>query len=150
MKCMSKELYSILPQRLRPQIQQRDCDALEEIRLRWNSPVVLKIKGAYQTLDLPVTQEDLSFVIHTASRYSPWNAESMAFGYLTAPGGHRIGVCGQVVTEGGRIKGIRTVSSLCIRVCREIENAGNQVDLRDSLLIVGPPGSGKTTCSGPW
>lgn len=45
----------------------------------------------------------------------------------------------------GKLQGIRNPSSLCIRVAKEIPGVGEKVDLRDSLLIIGPPGSGKTT-----
>ena len=145
MKCMSKELLSILPQRVRSALGQEDPVRLEEIRMGLNRPVILKTSDGVKGLDVMADQSDLSFVINTASRYSPWNAETMARGYLTAPGGHRIGVCGEAVTQEGRVKGIRTLTSLCIRVAKDVEGVAVGADLRESLLIIGPPGSGKTT-----
>ena len=52
-----------------------------------------------------VSQDDLNFVVNAASRYSPWAAASISKGFLTAPGGHRIGLCGEVVSRDGEVGG---------------------------------------------
>ena len=70
----------------------------------------------------------------------------MARGYITAPGGHRIGLGGEVVVNQGQITGLREVYSLCIRVARDVGGIGRAyAGLSGSVLIVGPPGAGKTT-----
>lgn len=145
MKCMSNELWMILPPRVRSQIPKEELLHIQEIRFRIGKPVCLKNQAGLKWLDITASPDDLSFVINTASRYSPWNAVTSAKGYLTAPGGHRIGICGEAVIEKRHIHGIRSPTSLCIRVAKEIASIGQRVDLRDSLLILGPPGSGKTT-----
>ena len=78
-----------------------------------------------------LTEEELRFVLNAASGYSPWTAESLREGYLTAPGGHRIGVCG----DGGE------VSSLCIRVARDVLGIAAGLPTDRSLLLLGPPGT---------
>ena len=84
--------------------------------------------------------------INAASRYSPWAAATTAQGYLTAPGGHRIGLCGEVVCKDGIVTGIREISSLCIRVARDFPGiAKRAADATGSILILGAPGWGKTT-----
>ena len=145
MKCMSNELYCILPPRLRSRIASDELPALQEIRLRIDKPVSIRTDTGIKPLDTSVTKDDLSFVINAASHYSPWNAVTAAKGYLTAPGGHRIGICGDVVVNNGQVQGIRTPTSICIRVAKDFPGIGRAVDLRDSILILGPPGSGKTT-----
>lgn len=145
MKCMTNELYCILPQKLRCAIGKDELPKLQEIRLRVDKPVALVTDAGTKWLELIAAAEDLAFVINAASRYSPWNAVTSASGFLTAPGGHRIGICGDVVTGKGNVQGIRTPTSLCIRVAKELPGIGRTVDLRDSVLIIGPPGSGKTT-----
>lgn len=145
MKCMSNELFCILPQKLRGAIQKELLPELQEIRLRVGRPVSLVTGKGVQLLEITAAPEDLAFVINTASRYSPWNAVTVGKGFLTAPGGHRIGICGDAVIDKGRVQGIRTPTSLCIRVAKEFPGIGQAVDLRDSVLIIGPPGSGKTT-----
>lgn len=73
-------------------------------------------------------------------------------GYLSVPGGIRVGVAGTAVTESGRIRTVRDVTSLCLRLprrvagcaaalCQRMLAAGHPVN----TLVVGPPSSGKTT-----
>lgn len=145
MKCMSKELMSILPNSIRESVKRMELTDIQEIRLKIGCQGQIRDGKENKLLPHWVLPEDLSFVINTASRYSPWNSGSAAKGYLTAPGGHRIGICGEGILDKGCVQGIRNPSSLCIRVAKEIQGAGESVDLRDSLLIIGPPGSGKTT-----
>lgn len=145
MKCMSKELTGILPIAIREYVKGMDLSQIMEIRLKVGCPVLVRQRKEEKTLSHRVLQEDLSFVINAASRYSPWNCISAAKGYLTAPGGHRIGICGEGILDRGMVQGIRNPSSVCIRVAKEIPGVAANVDLRDSLLIIGPPGSGKTT-----
>lgn len=130
------QLLAILPQRLR-----QECyDDVSEVRLRLGKTPRLVNGSRWRDLDGAVTEEELRFVLNAASGYSPWTAGSLADGYLTAPGGHRIGVCGD-----GTPEGIRTPNSLCIRVARDVRDIAAGLPLDGNLLILGPPGSGKTT-----
>lgn len=130
------QLLSILPQRLRSE----QYEDVSEIRLRLGKPTRLMTAGGWRDLPGDVQERDLSFVINAASRYSPWTAGSIRDGYLTAPGGHRIGICGE-----GTGEGITAVTSLCIRVARDVRGIAAGLPRDQSLLILGPPGSGKTT-----
>lgn len=125
------QLLAILPQRLRME----RYEAVSEVRLRLGQRPRLVTVGGWKDLDGPVTMDELRFVLNAASGYSPWTAESLREGYLTAPGGHRIGVCG----DGPE------ASSLCIRVARDVLGIATGLPPDQSLLILGPPGSGKTT-----
>ena len=146
MRCAWKELLEILPQRLRREVDQQGIDGLQELRLRFHAPPELVLQGESRWLQGNITREELSFVVNAASRYSPWAAESMSQGFLTAPGGHRIGICGQAVYKEGRVSGMREITSLCIRVARDFPELGDRLKgLRCSVLILGAPGWGKTT-----
>jgi stage III sporulation protein AA len=92
-----------------------------------------------------VTEEDMKFCINAASGYSPWAAATVGKGYLTAAGGHRIGLCGEAVIKDGHLETIRRLRSLCIRVARDFPGIGRTIPVANSLLIIGPPGWGKTT-----
>ena len=146
MRCAWKELLEILPQRLRREVDQQGRDGLQELRLRFHAPPELVLQGESRWLQGNITREELSFVVNAASRYSPWAAESMSQGFLTAPGGHRIGICGQAVYKEGRVSGMREITSLCIRVARDFPELGDRLKgLCCSVLILGAPGWGKTT-----
>lgn len=146
MTCAWKELLAILPPWLAQEVDKFKGDCLQEIRLRQGQPPQLILKEHSLWLGRSVTAEDLSFCVNTASRYSPWAAQTTARGYLTAHGGHRIGLCGVAVVQNGTMTAIRTVRSLCIRVARDFPGiAEKYAGCTHSILIIGQPGSGKTT-----
>ena len=146
MICAWKELLAILPCWLAQEVDKAHRDSLQELRLRLGQPPQLIRKGGSVWLNRQITADDLNFCMNTASRYSPWAARTVSQGYLTAPGGHRIGLCGDAVIQNGIMTTIRTPRSLCIRVARDFPGcAAGYSGLQGSVLIIGPPGSGKTT-----
>lgn len=146
MRCAWEKLLGILPVRFREEVDRLGRETLQEFRLRLGIPPELVCRDGRKWLRPLVTRDDLSYCMNAASRYSPWNASSVANGYLTAPGGHRLGICGNAVVRDGQAVTIRVVTSLCIRVAREFPGiAGGLESLTGSVLILGPPGSGKTT-----
>ena len=146
MKCAWEELISILPNRIRTDVQRYASKDGQEIRLRLGEVPLIRCRSDVIRLPTVVNREELDFVINAASRYSPWAAETMAKGYLTAPGGHRIGICGEVIVINGIVKGFRSISSLNIRIARDFPGIAKPFAQESgNLLLIGPPGSGKTT-----
>ena len=96
---------------------------------------------------------DLSLVVEIATRASAHTAmERMRSGFFTVPGGHRIGICGSAVVKEGAVFNLRQLSSLAIRIARQVPGAAASVADRlwegnrfQSTLILSPPGGGKTT-----
>lgn len=145
MKCQWQKLLDILPMWLRQDVDALREEAVEELRLRLGYPPGIVMGDSVHRPERIVTAEDILCVVNLASRYSPWNAQSLARGYLTAPGGHRIGVCGEAVVKNGGMTGLREIRSLNIRIARQIPGISRGLDLSGSLLIIGAPGWGKTT-----
>lgn len=145
MRCQWQALMSILPTWLSREMKPLEKEPVQEIRLRLHAPPELVISGTSRWLGQNVTHEDIHFCINTASRYSPWAAATAAKGYITAPGGHRIGLCGEAVMKDGSMAGIREPTSLNIRVARDIPGIASGIRFTGNLLIIGAPGWGKTT-----
>lgn len=146
MRCAWQELLAILPPWCRSEVDGLGRDTLQELRLRMDLPPELIRSNGNVKLKRSVSTEDLNYIVNTASRYSPWSAATVAQGYITAPGGHRIGLCGQAVLQGNDMTGLRQVTSLCIRVARDFPGISNKLHCgTGSVLIIGSPGSGKTT-----
>lgn len=145
MRCAWKELLSILPPWIATDVDELGREDLQELRLRVGKPPQLILGGRDYCLKRNVTADDLHFCVNTASRYSPWAMSTASKGYLTAPGGHRMGLCGEAVVKQGRVEGIKNITSICIRVARDFPGIGERVPNTGSLLILGAPGWGKTT-----
>lgn len=146
MNCAWQELLRILPEWLRRDVDELGKDTLQEIRIRYDQNPVLRCHGAEHRLKRTVCKEDIHFIINTASRYSPWSAATAAQGFITAPGGHRIGICGETVIQNGEMTGVRHPTSLCIRIARDFPGIAMRAgQVSGSVLIIGPPGAGKTT-----
>lgn len=126
----------------------------EELRLRAGRPLYWCAGGVeHEIAGEPIRTEELRDTLARASRWSVHTYEDpIRQGYLPLAGGHRLGVCGTVSMESGRPTGVRTVSSLCLRIARAVPGAaaaclediqnGEQVH---GTLILSPPGGGKTT-----
>lgn len=136
MKWNEQQLLSILPQRLR----REDFRDVRELRLRLGQRPRLVTGQGFREPEGAVSDEELRFIVNAASRYSPWSAQSIAEGYLTAPGGHRLGLCGQ-----GAGQTLREITSICLRVARDYAGIAAGLPMEGNLLILGAPGSGKTT-----
>ncbi len=146
MICAWNELLNILPLHLRQEVDRLGKNAALEIRLRLQKQAYLVFSDKTLPIGRQVCTDDLNFVVNSACKYSPWTAASASSGYITAPGGHRIGICGDVVLKEGNMAGFRSIRSLNIRVARDFPGiASPLIYLRGNVLIIGRPGSGKTT-----
>ncbi len=146
MICAWQEFLNIVPPSVKEQVDKRGRSELNELRFRSNQAVEMVLSTRSIWLDKIATVNDLSYCINAASNYSPWAAETISDGYITAHGGHRVGICGIVSVHTKQVLSIRTPLSLCLRVARDFPGLAADRDLMNgSVLIIGKPGSGKTT-----
>ena len=145
MRCAWQTFLAMVPPRFQQAVDGYGKQTLQELRLRIGQPPVLKRGDGQLRLKEAVSPEDISFCVNAASHYSPWTASTMGQGYVMCPGGHRLGICGDAVTENGRMRGIRHPTSVCLRVARDFPGIAGQARVHGSTLIIGSPGSGKTT-----
>lgn len=146
MRCAWQEYISILPPWMRQAVDELGKNTLLELRLRIDHPPELVTLTGSMYLDRRISRDDLCYVVNAASQYSPWAAETVSRCYITSNGGHRIGLCGEAIVKNGEMVGIRSPTSLCIRVARDYPGIAKSIPKdRGSILIIGKPGSGKTT-----
>lgn len=76
--------------------------------------------------------------------------EEIREGYISLNSGCRVGVCGTAAVEKAGVKSVREITSLVFRIPREKLGCADKLflsgsPLRQGVLVVGPPSSGKTT-----
>nr|WP_202128738.1 stage III sporulation protein AA [Paenibacillus dendrobii] len=140
---------------------------LEEIRIREGRPLEVNESGGYHfvtgqgllTLEKDkafwTEREDSRRFLDLISNHSLYTLEEeLRKGFITVPGGHRIGLAGRTVLSGGRVEHIRDISGFNVRIAREIQGAANELipylyDEKERrmkhTLILSPPQHGKTT-----
>ena len=85
-----------------------------------------------------------------AGRFTEYVSE-LARGFVTLPGGHRAGICGEAALDKSGSRTVRYISSVNLRVASEHIGCSREITaalFHDGLcgaLIAGPPCSGKTT-----
>ncbi len=145
MICQWSNVLNVLPVWMRHSVDELGRVGLQELRLRLGQQPELCMESKSHNLTQRICAEDLKFTLNSASRYSPWACATAAKGYITIAGGHRIGICGDMVVKQGTSMAVRWLSSLCIRISRDFPGISRRIKNTGSILIVGAPGSGKTS-----
>lgn len=138
---------------------------LREIRLRTGRPLI----GVFASGDhylapagtpvndpelaYRVSPEDAEAFLHAITRSSVYALErEFRQGFLTLPGGHRVGLSGQALMEGESLRSLRHVGGFNVRIARQVRGAADLLLPRivephgvAHTLVVSPPGCGKTT-----
>ena len=151
----SEEMIKLLPSGLREVLQKMNLDVagLQEIRLRAEQPAVILSHGKEYVSQTVIHRRQLEETLAYLGNYSLYAyEEEIRRGYLSLPGGHRVGIAGRVVVEDGNIRTITAISSLNLRFAHQILGCADEVipflwqdGALQSTLIVSPPGFGKTT-----
>ena len=156
-----KSFVKFLPKQIRRFLNSSkvDTNRIQEIRIRTEKPLmVLCDDGENIVRELTgsiylVTEADLREMLEYISNYSLYAyEEEMRQGFVTIEGGHRIGLCGQTIIEDGKIKNLRHISSMNVRVAREVCGCADGIlpylikeEKLFHTLIISPPRCGKTT-----
>ncbi|MGI6028149.1 MAG: stage III sporulation protein AB [Candidatus Heteroscillospira sp.] len=146
------DVLDILPRRVQRELIQLD-GALQEIRLRaGEAPQTILPDGETRRLGCgALTPDELWRITEAAAGGSLYSCESqLRRGWLSLPGGARLGICGCVNVENGFVRSYSEISSLCLRLPHEAIGCAEKLgELYEenfvSTLIISPPGGGKTT-----
>ncbi len=154
------EASALLPLRLRCAVRALDYEQryrAEEFRLRVGHPVSVVFPEGERPAgcggERTVTADDLTMTLEMASQGSVHTViERIKNGFITVAGGHRLGLCGSGVIRGGGVINFTNLSSLSLRIAKEVPGAAEEIvgGLLDggrlqNTLILSPPGGGKTT-----
>lgn len=129
-------------------------DSVQEIRLRLCQPVTLSLPtGCCRLGDFVCNRQQLEDCFLRFCQQAVYAHEwELSQGFLAVPGGIRVGVAGRAILESGRVRGVREVTSLCVRLPRSVTGCGAVLagyvtapGYPENTLVVGPPSSGKTT-----
>lgn len=163
-----EEILRIFPDYMKARWEKplQRADKLEEIRLGIGRPVRFLIAGEEYFLSCRgciskgiqdawyMTERELDEILKNVCHYSMYAFENeIRQGFLTIPGGHRIGVAGQVIlNENGSIRNMNHIRFLNIRISHQIIGAADRImellyegGQFCNTLLVSPPGCGKTT-----
>ncbi|NLJ83405.1 MAG: stage III sporulation protein AA [Halanaerobiaceae bacterium] len=161
---MAAGILDYLPQKIAEiigKLKEWQREEVIEIRMRVHQPLqLISLHGEIFPLDgknkpCIITPLDLerAFMILVKNSYYALERQ-LAEGFLTIPGGHRVGFTGQAVLEDGNLRTIKNINSLNYRISRQVIGvAGGLLDkILDreeehilNTLIIGPPLCGKTT-----
>ncbi len=164
----SEQLLHLFPEQMREMMKNvvNTSDILQEIRLRTGREILIRVSGQEWYLSENgemsrnadsariIQKKEIEELLSRACSHSVYAyEEELKRGYLTLPGGHRMGVVGEVTTDDSeRIRSLRYVSSVNLRIAHQFMGAADGVMrflYRNgcflSTVILSPPGCGKTT-----
>ena len=142
-------MLEYLSTNIRRELEKDMQDDIEEIRLRNNKKLTLKIGRKLKTLDYIVNTQDVLQTFEKICENSVYSyRRQICDGFITIRGGHRVGIVGSAVIENGQVINMNYISSLNFRIARQkIGCSNNIIDelIGHNTLIISPPGCGKTT-----
>ena len=156
-------MLDFLAPRLKNALRAVNANLLYELRVRADKPLRINFNGEFCYLGtdgitdkaskaLLPTSEEVEETLFAASEYSVYAVENqLKCGFVTGREGERIGVAGTFVYDGNGVLSIHSVTSLCIRIPHAIIGCAEEIYRKCfeqeicSILILAPPGEGKTT-----
>lgn len=157
-----EQAAAFLPERLRQaawQMTEQQKEQCEEFRLRAGQPFSALCGG--QIVHLPpegppqlVAKEDLELLAARCTGRSAHSfAHQIAQGYVSLPGGCRLGLCGEgIVDNQGQLLSFRAYTGANLRVARQTPGIAEPLipyldtpEGPGGVLVLSPPGGGKTT-----
>lgn len=128
---------------------------VEELRFRVGQPVQIRTANGELLLrdQPPFTENEAKTMLETICDHSVYAREQeLTSGFVTMPGGVRVGLSGAPIFEDGRIVRLTSVSGFNIRIPRQVIGCAEPFIRRlteggrvRSAVIASPPRVGKTT-----
>ena len=151
---MINEILKVLPYSIAKEISNiGGTDGITEIRLRAGRRGIVVLSNVEVVMQYTVTIKDLLDILVNISKNSIYAIQNdINNGFVVIQGGHRVGICGEVVLQDGKIRNIKNINSMNIRIAKQILGCADKLipyviknGTFTNTLIVSPPGCGKTT-----
>ncbi len=154
--CVQEEIISYFPSSLDEIKSMTMVDKLKEaieIRVRIGKPIMIRFIQEDIFLHHEVTENDMMHLLESFCHRSIYASQmQINQGFITLMGGHRVGISGTCIWEEMHMKNIKDISSMNIRIAKEIPDCSKEVLKRilhhnsfENTLLLSPPGCGKTT-----
>ncbi len=147
-----EKLFSCLGKNFSDKIisEKIDFEKIREIRITVNkNPVICMEDSVYEIKTGPLSMKNIQNIFAAFCEFSVHAYKNeICEGFITYEGGIRIGICGTAIYENEKITGIKDISALNVRIPHEITGSATKLmpyENNSSILIIGPPCSGKTT-----
>lgn len=151
-----REIIRIVPKRFRNAVEQAlESGRADEIRFITDRPMQMTGKRGEQVFFKlpPFTRAEAGEMLEAVCGHSVFARErELLNGFVTLPGGARVGICGKPMFENGSVTRLTAVSSFNIRIPREIRGCAERFmglffegSMPVSSIVAAPPGVGKTT-----
>ena len=149
------EVLEYFPSNIKSKILENNLEQLEEIRLRTNRNILLKIGQEEIKIDYVINTQEILEILQRICDNSIYTYQSqICNGYITIKGGHRVGISGNVVVKDGQVINISHIYSLNFRIARQVIDCSYSIlpyilntkeNTIYNTIILSPPGRGKTT-----
>ncbi|HCU56282.1 MAG TPA: hypothetical protein DIC18_02985 [Clostridiales bacterium] len=135
---LPKRVFNLLPKEV------------TEVRVRRDKPLVYYTTQKKVMTECLITQAEFDYVLSCVTERSLYAVtEKLVCGFLPLKDGLRVGIAGEGVAEGEKIKTVKHITSLSIRIPHQIFGIANFLGIngyfKKNVLIVSPPAAGKTT-----
>ncbi len=164
---VQREILIYFPETIRKLFSTLDNDRLDklsEIRIVHGSPLIVIFENqrfylgscglSKSTNNLyTITVDDIKAIVELVTKSSIYIYEKyITKGFITLPGGHRVGLAGNCIVNDDKLCGVKEFNSLVFRISHEIVGASeiffDDIFCRGQVkntVIISPPGCGKTT-----
>lgn len=153
MNLMTKYFPKHIKEALENNISEEEVNIIEEIRIRINLPIIVKLAEKEKIINYKVSTEDINYIFQKICENSIYAYQNqIANGFVTIKGGNRVGIVGTAVVQNGKVTNLNYVSGLNFRIAQEIIGCSNKImpniirgETIYNTLIIAMPGMGKTT-----
>ena len=158
---MLKDVMEYLPENIKAEIKiylekQKEAEnKIEEIRIRINQKIAIKIGQDIEVIGNKVTTNELNETFENICEKSIYSyTKQISEGFITIKGGNRVGITGSCVIEDGKVINMNNISSMNFRIARQLKDVSipllkDVIDIEKNTIyntmIVSAPGGGKTT-----